>query len=111
MSCINKNKLTKLQIIDILSTCYDPEIAMDIVNLGLIYNVEIILQENDNNKIIVTMTLTSPFCTMSDIFVSEIKQKLSMLDTVTDVEVTFIFEPPWSKEMMSDEARFALNIF
>lgn len=127
------NMPTNQQIIDILLTCYDPEIPIDIVNLGLIYNIQIApinnktdsevanITGNETNvpvtytpengyKIIITMSLTSAFCPMADVFVNEIRDKLLTLPNVKEVAVEFTFDPPWSLAMVSEEAKLQLNI-
>lgn len=94
-----------------LKTCYDPEIPVDIVELGLIYSCKVHPNQPSGNKVSVEMTLTAPGCGMGDIIVDEIKQKLSRVPNVTEVEVELVFDPPWSRDMMSDEAKLALGMF
>lgn len=84
----------------------DPELGIDIVNLGLIYDVEL----DDEGKAIVTMTLTSMGCPMGPQIVSNIKQELMELPEVKDVEVNIVWNPPWSKDKMSRYAKMALGV-
>ena len=86
---------------------YDPEIPVDIYELGLIYTLAIDLQ----GKVIVTMTLTSPACPVAGSLPLEVQEKLLSLPFVTDVELTLVWDPPWNKERMSDVARMALDMF
>lgn len=86
---------------------YDPEIPVDIWELGLIYTLEI----NENGKVNITMTLTSPACPVAGSLPLEVQEKLLELPFVTDVELTLVWNPAWSKERMSDEAKMALDMF
>ena len=88
-----------------LKTCYDPEIPVDIVELGLIYRVEVHRDSEEERRIEVDMTLTAPGCGMGDILVEDVRQKVAIVPTVTDVKVELVFDPPWNHLMMSDEAR------
>ena len=96
---INKNK-----IIEVLKQCYDPEIPVDLWNLGLIYDINI-----DGTKVGITMSLTTPGCGMGQHMANDIKEKISSLDPVKDVDVNVTFDPPWNPEMMSTEARQKLG--
>jgi cysteine desulfuration protein SufE len=95
------------QLIDTIKTVYDPEIPVDIWELGLIYDLAI----DDTGKVHVTMTLTSPACPVAGSLPLEVQEKLMGLPFVTDVELSLVWEPAWSKERMSDEARLALDMF
>ena len=99
----------KTEIIEILQKCYDPEIPIDLWNLGLIYNIEIIDTENKDKNIEITMSLTTPGCTMGQHMANDIKAKVSALDGVSNVDVEVTFDPPWNPEMMTDEARSKLG--
>lgn len=87
-------------VIKALKNCYDPEIPINIVDLGLIYDVAI-----KKGKVEITMTLTALGCPLANIIVEEMKQKLLLLKGVKDVDVEIVFDPPWSPEKMSDQAR------
>jgi probable FeS assembly SUF system protein SufT len=103
----------KDQVWQLLKTCYDPEIPVSIVDLGLIYSVNLLEMGEGADKIRahVVMTLTAPACGMGPILLEEIKQKLVAIDEVADVVVELVFDPPWSQEMMSDEAKLTLGVF
>ena len=93
---------------EILRTCYDPEIPINIVELGLIYRCEIHKKDNNIN-VEIDMTLTAPGCGMGPFIVDEVQTKISALPDVDEVSVELVFDPPWSQEMMSDEARLELG--
>jgi cysteine desulfuration protein SufE len=86
---------------------YDPEIPVDIWELGLIYTLAI----DENGKVQITMTLTSPACPVAGSLPLEVQEKLMQLPFVTDVELTLVWTPAWSKDRMSDEAKMALDMF
>ena len=88
-----------------LRECYDPEIPVNIVDLGLIYSCEI-----KENKVIVTMTLTAPMCGMGPVLVSDIKHKLLELENIIEVDVEMVFDPPWTSDRMSDVAKMELGL-
>ena len=88
-----------------LKTCYDPEIPVNIVDLGLIYRCELRPTGNGQRSVSVDMTLTAPGCGMGDILVQDAREKIAVIPTVADVDVQLVFDPPWNIEMMSDEAR------
>ena len=88
-----------------LKKCYDPEIPVDIVELGLVYRVEIIRGEDGERSVEVDMTLTAPGCGMGDVIVQDAQQKVGIIPTVSSVSVELVFDPPWNHMMMSDEAK------
>ena len=90
-----------------LKTVYDPEIPVDIYELGLIYDIELL----DNEAVRITMTLTSPMCPVADKLPLEVQEKVAAVDGVEDVDLRLTYDPPWSKERMSEEARFELDMF
>lgn len=94
------------EIVNILKNVYDPEIPVNIYDLGLIYDIE----TDDNAKVVITMTLTAPNCPVADILPNEIKEKVSAVPGVSDVEVNLVFDPPWNQSMMSEEALFELGM-
>ena len=93
-----------------LKTCYDPEIPVDIVELGLVYRVEIAHLDDDRRSVNVDMTLTAPGCGMGDILVQDAREKIAVIPTVADVRVELVFDPPWDTSMMSDEARLQTGL-
>jgi cysteine desulfuration protein SufE len=103
---ISREKKQELMISKIKEV-YDPEIPVDIWELGLIYSLDI----DDKGKVDITMTLTSPACPVAGSLPMEVQEKLLSLDFVTDVELKLVWEPAWNKSRMSDEARMALDMF
>ena len=99
----------KETIIDLLKQCYDPEIPVDLWNLGLIYKINI--KESDNNMcdVDIVMSLTTPGCTMGRHMADDIKSKVSSLGKIDKVNVSVTFDPAWQPEMMSDEAKRKLG--
>jgi FeS assembly SUF system protein len=95
------------KIIENLREVYDPEIPVNIYDLGLIYNVDV----DENNKVNIVMTLTAPGCPVADMLVDDTKQAALAVEGVVDAEVALTFEPPWDKSMMSEEARLELGFF
>ncbi len=90
---------------DQLKTCYDPEIPINIVDLGLVYECEVRSGENGSRTIDVKMTLTAPGCGMGDILLDDAKDKLERIPTVSEVKVELVFDPPWNPSMMTEAAR------
>lgn len=101
------NELLKMEedIVTMLKTVYDPEIPIDIYNLGLIYGVDI----DDDNNVTITMTLTAPNCPAADFIVEDVRFKVSSVAGVNNVIIELTFEPTWSREMMSEEALLELG--
>ena len=99
----------KKNIIDVLMSCYDPEIPLDLWSLGLIYDIDIIDGDGDKIKVEITMSLTTPGCSMGQHMADDIKSKVSELDQVESVEVAITFDPPWNPDMMTDDARAKLG--
>ena len=93
------------RIVDVLKTVYDPEIPVDIYNLGLIYRIE--LQED--GLLDVDMTLTAPNCPAADFIVEDVRLKLDGVEGVKEARVNLVFEPEWDKDMMSEEAKLELG--
>lgn len=92
-------------IIRVLKTIYDPEIPVDIYELGLVYDVQI----SDDADVKIIMTLTSPNCPVAESLPQEVKDKVAIVKNVNSVDLELTFEPTWTKEMMSEEARFELG--
>jgi metal-sulfur cluster biosynthetic enzyme len=101
--------LQKEQVIDVLKQCFDPEIPIDLWNLGLIYNIEIHEKENDMHDVDITMSLTTPGCSMGGYMADDIKVKLQGLPNVEEARVQVTFDPAWTPQMMTDEARQRLG--
>lgn len=94
-----------------LKTCYDPEIPVNIVDLGLVYGCEVTEPSPNQHHITVRMTLTAPGCGMGPVLAGDVKQKLLSLPQVTEVQVELVFDPPWDRTMMSDLAKLELGMF
>ena len=100
-----QNPAMAQKVIDMMKTCYDPEIPVDIWELGLIYEIDI---DNENN-LKVKMTLTSPSCPVAESLPLEVEQKIRELEGIRSAKVELTFEPPWTKEMMSEVAQVELG--
>ncbi|KGI77198.1 putative Fe-S cluster assembly protein SufT [Oleiagrimonas soli] len=88
-----------------LRTCFDPEIPVNIVELGLVYDVSLEPAEDGSRTVYVKMTLTAPGCGMGDILVDDVRTKLELIPTVSEADVDMVFDPPWNQSMMSDAAK------
>ena len=93
------------KIIKVLKTVYDPEIPVDIYELGLIYDVLV----NENNEVKIIMTLTTPNCPVADSLPKDVEDKVRLLEEVNDAKVELTFEPPWNRDLMSEEAKLELG--
>ena len=94
------------KIVEVLKTIYDPEIPVDVYELGLIYEVKI----DKENNVEIEMTLTSPNCPVAETLPMEVEEKVKSIDTVKSCEVEITFDPPWSKDLMSEEAKLELGM-
>lgn len=92
-----------------LRTCYDPEIPVDIVELGLVYECKLEALGDGTRKAKVVMTLTAPGCGMGDILVGDVKSKVLQVPSVTEADVELTFDPPWTRDMMSEAAQLAVG--
>ena len=102
-----ENEIVQLEnkVVEILKTIYDPEIPVDVFELGLIYEVRI-----DGDRFVeIDMTLTSPNCPVAETMPKEVEDKVSAIDTVSGAKVNIVFDPPWDKDMMSEEAKLELG--
>ena len=97
----------KAAVIEILKSCYDPEIPVDIYELGLIYSVE----ASSGGRVEITMTLTSPACPVAGTLPGEVETKVRAIDGVQNAEVKLVWDPPWDKDMMSEAAQVKLDFF
>lgn len=102
---IKKQNLLE-KVIELLKSIYDPEISVNIYELGLIYDIQISQQAH----IKVTMTLTTPNCPIADNFVKEVKQKIQTIDKVKNIDIILTFDPIWRTDMLSEEASFQLEL-
>lgn len=94
------------KILRMLKTVYDPEIPVNIYDLGLVYKIDL----HDDYSLDIDMTMTAPNCPAADFIVEDVHQKLMSIDEVRDVNINLVFYPEWSKDMMSDEAKLELNM-
>lgn len=104
---MNQNEKLKIEerIIDVLKTVYDPEIPVDIYNLGLIYRIDL----HDDHSLEVDMTLTAPNCPAADFIVEDVRIKLNGIEGIDHAKVNLVFEPEWDKDKMSEEAKLELG--
>lgn len=102
----NNEITTEEKIVKMLRTVYDPEIPVNVYDLGLIYSVE----TDDENNVKIEMTLTAPNCPAADFIVEDIRMKIESIEEVKSVDIQLVFEPEWDKEMMSEEAKLELGL-
>ena len=100
----------------VMRTCYDPEIPINIVDLGLIYSCEVLDDRRDDGRdegrrVEIKMTLTAPGCGMGPVLAQEVKERVASLPGVGEVDVEVVFDPPWDQNMMSEAARLELGLF
>ena len=99
--------INEAEVMDALHECYDPEIPVNIVDLGLIYNVDI---DNDTGQVDITMTLTALGCPMAGEVVDEVQTRVSEVENVTSCKVNMTFDPPWSPDRMTEDAKWELGM-
>ena len=93
-----------------LKTCFDPEIPVNIVALGLVYVCQIIPMGMNDFHVEINMTLTAPACGMGPVLIGEVEEKIRQIQEIKEVKVALVFDPPWDREMMSDEAKLQLGL-
>ena len=93
------------KIVAMLKTVYDPEIPVNVYDLGLIYKIDV----SDNGEVALDMTLTAPNCSAADFIMEDIRQKVESVEGVTSATINLVFEPEWDKDMMSEEAKLELG--
>ena len=101
------NQITKESVIEKIKTVMDPEIPVNLYDLGLIYNIKI----DNKNNIMVEMTLTNPNCPVAGSMPENVGKAISLIEGVASIKVNLIWQPKWSKDMMSEDAKLALDIF
>jgi len=99
-------ELYKQGIINVLKSIYDPEVPVNIYDLGLIYEINL----KDDFSVDIKMTLTAPNCPVAESLPEEVKQKVSNIDGITKVNIEIVFDPPWDKDMISEEAKLDLGL-
>ena len=102
-----KTKITQEQVIECIRTVVDPEIPVNLYDLGLIYEIKI----NDNNDITIKMTLTNPNCPVAGTMPESVGKSVEKLSNLNSIEVSLVWDPKWHKDLMSEEAKLALDIF
>jgi probable FeS assembly SUF system protein SufT len=102
------DRIDETQVWDALKTVYDPEIPVDLVNLGLIYKVRV---EQESKTVQIDMTLTAPACGMGPVLVGDVEYRVRKVPNVSVVKVELVFDPPWNREMMSEEAQLETGMF
>ena len=93
------------KIVEMLKTVFDPEIPVNVYDLGLIYKIDV----SDNREVNIDMTLTAPNCPAADFIMEDVRQKVESVDGVTAATINLVFEPEWDKDMMSEEAKLELG--
>lgn len=96
----------EVEIVGVLKNVYDPEIPVNIYDLGLIYDIV----TDERNRVKITMTLTAPNCPVADTLPNEIREKVAAIHGVSEVEIDLVFDPPWNQSMMSEEALLELGM-
>ncbi len=104
---VNKRKINKEEIINSIRTVMDPEIPVNLYDLGLIYKINI----SEDNNVKIEMTLTNPNCPVAGSMPENVGKSIENLDNLNSVEVSLVWEPKWHKDLMSEEAKLALDIF
>ena len=94
-----------------LRTCFDPEIPINVVDLGLVYEATVVRTDDGQRRVEVRMTLTAPGCGMGDILVDDVRSKIELIPTVVEADVDLVFDPPWNRTMMSEVARLETGMF
>ena len=97
---------TEEEIVKVLKTVYDPEIPVNIYDLGLIYKVDI----DDDKNVTIDMTFTAPSCPMADFIIEDVRQKVESVNGVKSAFINLVFEPEWNKDMMTEEAKLELGL-
>ena len=103
---VEDNTINKGEIIEKIKTVFDPEIPVNIYDLGLVYNIDI----DSNNNIGIKMTLTTPNCPVADSLPQEVGESLANIKGISSIKVELVWDPKWSKDMMSEDAKLALDI-
>lgn len=106
----NIKKFNEKHIWEILKTCYDPEIPVNVVDLGLIYNLECVKREQNKYYINIKMTLTAPGCGMGPVIAQDVESKVKSLSFVNEVLVEVVWDPIWNQDMMTEEAKLKLGM-
>lgn len=106
----NENSSLEDKIWTALRSCFDPEIPVNIVDLGLIYGIDITAVDKNQSNVVIRMTLTAPGCGMGPIITEDAKQKVLSLPEVKEVTIAMVFDPPWDRSLMSEQAKLELGL-
>ena len=106
----NDGSVDEKAVWDVMKTCYDPEIPINIVDLGLIYSCEISNEDGGGSSVAIKMTLTAPGCGMGDAIATEVSQKIEGIQGTSDVNVELVWDPPWDQSMITESARLQLGM-
>lgn len=106
MAEVNNFLQIETEIVQVLKNIFDPEIPVNIYDLGLIYAIDV----DDDNKVEITMTLTAPNCPVADSLLAEVQEKVRAVEGVSEAKVNLTFEPPWDESNLSDEAKLDLGL-
>lgn len=101
-----QKQATEERIVEMLRTVYDPEIPINVYDLGLIYSIDL----NDDGRLDVDMTFTAPNCPIADFIITDVQTKLESVDGVESVKINIVFEPEWTPDMMTEEAKLELGM-
>ena len=103
---VSDNLITEEEIVKCIKNVMDPEIPVNLYDLGLIYSIK-----NDNNNVAIEMTLTNPNCPVAGQMPENVGKSIQQLESIKSIEVKLVWDPPWSKDLMSEDAKLALDIF
>ena len=106
----NDGRVNEKAVWEAMKTCYDPEIPVNVVDLGLIYSCEISDDDNGGSLVSVKMTLTAPGCGMGDMIATEVKQKIEGIPGASEAKVELVWDPPWDRDMINESARLQLGM-
>jgi probable FeS assembly SUF system protein SufT len=104
------DRFQEVHVMEALATVFDPEIPVNIVELGLVYGVQATVGANGNHDVLITMTLTSPTCGMGQTLADDVRHRVARVPHVGKVDVNLVFDPPWDREKISDEAKLELGL-
>jgi len=106
----NDGRVNEKAVWEAMKTCYDPEIPVNVVDLGLIYSCEISDDDNEGSLVAIKMTLTAPGCGMGDMIATEVKQKIEGIPGASEAKVESVWDPPWDRDMINESARLQLGM-
>ncbi|HEV7925574.1 MAG TPA: putative Fe-S cluster assembly protein SufT [Verrucomicrobiae bacterium] len=110
VAALDDSAVTEEQVLEKLRTCYDPEIPVNIVDLGLVYDLQILPVPGGGNRVEIKMTLTAPGCGMGPVLQQDVETKVSGIPGVKEAGVFLVWDPPWSRDMLSEAARLELGM-